>query len=157
MIMGGTAFPGASTYEISIQPSEIGTRMGILGTANNQINLSLEADGSLKLARGSEVEGEAGGKPVKNFTATVTSQIRLQPGHWYRIAVVYDLKTIKLYVDDKLEGEAECPPKAYHAFINHLTVGSLCGWVFKPHTFFKGDIRQIRLYGRNLSQNEFLK
>lgn len=81
----------------------------------------------------------------------------LEAGKWYQLAVVYDLKNLKLYINRTLEGMANCPPKGYHESINHLTVGSLCGRVFKTNTFFKGDIRRIRIYGRNLGVNEFLK
>ncbi len=123
----------------------------------NQINLTLEEDGHLKVTRGSEVEGEGGSKPVSNFICTVNSKTVLEAGKWYQLAVVYDLKNLKLYINGTLEGMANCPPKGYHESINHLTVGSLCGRVFKTNTFFKGDIRRIRIYGRNLGVNEFLK
>ena len=158
MIMGGTAFPGASTYEISIRPSRLGVTMGIFGTANNQINLSLEPDGRLKLERGSETEGAGGSRPLKTFTCTLHSKTKLSPGKWHRIAVVYDLRELKLYLDGTLEDVRKVPPRiAAHGTINHLTVGSLCGWLFSPKNSFHGDLREIRIYGRNLAENEFLK
>lgn len=157
MIMGGTAFPGASTYEISIRPAAIGERMGIFGTANSQINLTLEPDGRLKLARGSETEGAAGAKARRTFTSSLHSVEKLQAGQWYRIAVVYDLKELKLYVNGSLQGVRDTPPSRGHGVINHLTVGSLCGWVYTPKVYFKGDIRDIRIYGRNLEEQEFLR
>lgn len=157
MIMGGTAFPGASTYEISIRPAVIGERMGIIGTANNQINLSLEADGRLKLTRGSEVEG-AGGKPARHvFVNTLYSTEKLKAGSWYRIAVVYDLTELKLYINGKLDTALKSPPCRAHDTINHLTVGSLCNWLYTPAVYFKGDVRNIRIYGRNLNEKELLK
>lgn len=157
MIMGGTAFPGASTYEISIRPAAIGERMGIFGTANNQINLSLEPDGRLKLERGSETEGAGGVKARHSFMSRLYSSDKLQAGQWHRIAVVYDLRELKLYLDGKLQGVQEAPPSRGHGTINHLTVGSLCGWVYSPKVYFRGDIRDIRIYGRNLNEKEFLK
>ncbi len=157
MIMGGTAFPGASTYEISIRPAAIGEKMGIFGTANNQINLWIESDGRLVLTHGSETEGEGGSRPVRSFIAKVVSKSKLEKERWYRIAAVYDLTNLKLYINGKLEGECKAPPSSGHNSINHLVVGSLCEWLFKPKTFFKGDLREIRIYGRNLSPDEFLK
>ena len=49
MVMGGTAFPGAFTYELSVRPAALGREMGLLGTANGQVNVTLLADGALRV------------------------------------------------------------------------------------------------------------
>ena len=158
IIMGGTAFPGASTYELSIRPAEIGKTMGIIGTGNNQIALRLKEDGTIEACRRSEKEGMGGSAPVKpDMLTIVRSKTKAESGKWMQIAVVYDLKKIKLYINGKLESEAESQPLPGHDWINHLIVGASNQWVFTPIEHFKGDIRQIRFYGRNLQPSEFLK
>ena len=55
MVMGGSAFPGAFTYEISVRPAELGREVGFLSTAyNNQIQIWLMQDGAVKVAHQSE-------------------------------------------------------------------------------------------------------
>ena len=157
MFQGGTAFVGASTYELSVQPQQIGERAGLIGTANNQINLSIEEDGRVCLERGTEIESEGGWRNPRRYSHKVFSKEKLEAGRWYRIAAVYDLKKIFLYINGELQGEAEIPPSRGHGAINHLTVGSLCGWLWSPKNHFKGNIREIRFYGRNLKPEEFLK
>ena len=159
MIMGGTAFPGASTYEILLRPRKLGKRQGVFGTANNQINVVIEPDGKVKAWRGSESEGESSSKPKRKFTKEVISQAKLELDKWAHVAIVYDLKKLSLYINGKLEGSVAIAPAEGHDYINHLTVGSLCGWVWNTEgkDKFTGDIRAIRLYGRNLSPKEFLK
>ena len=111
----------------------------------------------MKLERGSETEGAGGVKARHSFMSRLYSSDKLQAGQWHRIAVVYDLRELKLYLDGKLQGVQEAPPSRGHGTINHLTVGSLCGWVYSPKVYFRGDIRDIRIYGRNLNEKEFLK
>ena len=156
-IMGGTAMPYASTYEISVRVPELGTKMGLFGTGNNQINLAILPDGKLWLQRANEREGKAAKPPKKIFNAEIVSKEKIQVGKWHRVAVTYDLKKIRLYLDGKLQGEAAVPPSEGHEWINHLIVGALCKWVWTPTDRLKGDIRDIRIYGRNLKPEEFLK
>ena len=158
VVMGGTAFPGASTYEICVRPSELGEEMGLFGSGNNQISLDVLPDGSVRAARRSENEGVAGvprkGAFVNN---AVVSKTKLKVGEWARLAVVYDLRKLFLYVDDKCQGVVESKPISNHEWETHLIIGAKCKWVWEPYDNFKGDIREIRIYGRNLQQNEFLR
>lgn len=157
MIMGGTAMPYASTYEISVRVPALGEKMGLFGTGNNQINLAILPDGRLQLKRMSETEGMGGTAPEKRFNAEVISKDSLKVNQWHRIAVTYDLKNITLYLDGKVQGQAAVPPSEGQEWINHLIVGGLCKWPWIPIAFLKGDIRDIRVYGRNLAPGEFLK
>jgi len=157
MIMGGSAFPGASTYEISVRPAEIGREMGVLGSGNNQISVDVLADGRVRAARRSEHEG-AGGLPRKGpfVNREVVSKVRLEPGVWTKIQVVYDLKNLRLYLNGILQGEVESSPIADHEWITHVIIGAKCTWVWNPKAHFHGDVRNIRMYGRNLAPDEFL-
>ena len=97
--MGGTAFPGASTYEIEVRPAELGREMGLFGSGNNQISLDVLADGRVRVARRSENEGVAGAPRKGAFVnREVVSEARLEPGRWTKIQAVYDLRKLRLYV-----------------------------------------------------------
>ena len=67
-----------------------------------------------------------GTPPKKIFKAEVTSKDKIEEGKWHRVAVTYDLKKIRLYLDGKLQGEADAPPSEGHEWITHLIVGGLC-------------------------------
>ncbi|MBR2440174.1 MAG: LamG domain-containing protein [Lentisphaeria bacterium] len=157
IIMGGTAMPYASTYEISVRVPALGKKMGLFGTGNNQINLAILPDGKLWLQRANETEGMGGTVPKRKFNAEVVSKDKIQVNQWHKVAVTYDLKKIRLYLDGKLQGEAEVAPSEGHEWINHLIVGALCKWVWTATDRLTGDIRDIRIYGRNLKPEEFLK
>ena len=157
VVMGGTAFPGASTYEISVRPAEFGREMGLFGSGNNQISLDVLADGRVRAARRSENEGVAGTPRKGAFVnREVVSETRLEVGKWTKIQVVYDLTRLRLYVGGKLQGEVDSAPIANHEWETHLIIGAKCSWVWNPKDNFKGDIRDIRIYGRSLSPGEFL-
>ena len=155
-LMGSTAFPGASTYELSVRPAELGKTMGLLGSANNQISLRIRPDGTLQASRSSEKEGMGGSSPKRRFNNTLISKTKLQAGQWTRIALVYDCRKLKLYVNGNLEGEIKSAPIPGHDWINFLLIGASVKWVWNPVEWFRGDIRNIRIYGRNLSPEEFL-
>ena len=158
IVMAGTAFPGASTYEVSVRPAEIGREMGIVGSGNNQISIDLLADGRVRAARRSENEGVAGAPRKGAFVdRKVVSEARLEPGKWTKLQVVYDLRKLRLYVNGAVQGEIDSAPIANHEWETHLIFGAKCSWVYNPKAHFKGDIRGIRVYGRNLSPSEFLK
>ena len=156
-VMGGTAFSGASTYEISVRPSQLGEEMGIFGSGNNQISLDLLSDGRVRAARRSENEGVAGAKRQGAFVSReVVSEDRLEAGRWTRLAVVYDLSKLRLYIDGRFQGEIDSHPIRNHEWETHLMIGAKCKWVWEPVAKFKGDICRIRIYGRNLSPDELL-
>ena len=155
-VAGCTAFPGACTYELSVRPAEIGREMGLVGSANGQIEIAIMPDGAVRASRSGAVEGMGGSAPTRKFKQSVKSKTRLPVGKWAKIAVTYDLRTIRLYVNGTLEGEADIGPTRDHEWINHVTIGAKCGFVHETHSYFHGDIRNIRMYGRNLSAEEFL-
>ena len=156
MIMGGTAMPGAYTCEVEIQPASIGKEMGIIGTVGGQVNIRLLSDGRIDVRRNGFTSLAAGEKGYP-YERKIVSKTKLEAGKWYKIAVVYDLKELKLYINGKLEGTQKVKPNRGQGSLTHVTVGSLCGWVFTPKVFFEGAIRNIRFYGRNLTEKEFLK
>ena len=158
MIQGGTAFPYASTYELFVRPDKLGQRMGILGAANAQVNIYLTRDGHIEASRLGAVEGEGAATPndAPKTTAKVLSQSTVPTDRWTHIAVVYDLKTLSLYLDGKLQGQAPLAPSPSAEWINAVVVGGTCAFPYKPRDFFIGDIRRLRIYGRNLAPVEFL-
>lgn len=150
MIQGGTAFPYASTYELSLKPERTGKRMGVLGAAGGQVNLYLTENGRMEASRGGT---DAQGAPT---TARVLSRAPLPAGRWSHVAVVYDLKELSLYVNGVLQGRAPLGPTRTTEEINAVVVGGTCGFPFNPRDYFTGSIRQVRIYGRNLAPREFL-
>ena len=156
MVMGGTAFPGAFTYELSVRPAALGREMGLLGTANGQVNVTLLADGALRVEKTGARDAN-GAEANTRFTRACVSSSRIEPGVWTKVAVTYDLRLLRLYVNGTACGEVSVGPMRNHERINHVTIGSKCGFVYEPRDFFKGDIRAVRMYGRNLAPEEFLK
>ena len=156
MIMGGTALPYASTYEMFVLPKDIGSRQGILGAPNGQITISLTEEGKIEVVRSQAIEGEGAKSPKKYETVKVVSKSNLSVNNWYHIAVVYDLKELSLYINGNLEDKSSCFPNRDHEWINSIVIGGICKFPFNPVPSFVGGIREIRIYGRNLSPEEFL-
>lgn len=145
-LQGGTMFPYASTIELEIRPIKNGT-MGILGAGNNQIQLMLREDGKLLVAR------STGNSPaLKQFV----SDIALKYNQWSHIAVVYDCNTLIAYINGKVAGKMKIAPSKRHEIFNAMVLGATCKNLNQPDLFYKGDMRNVRIYGRALSPHEFL-
>ena len=150
MIQGGAAFPYASTCTLSVKP-EGGGEQEILGAANGLIAIRLTADGRVEARRRGVV---------------VRSQAPLPRGAWSRLAVVYDLSQLSLFVNGRREASA---PHAMTVFvptetratgrgpfddspemINAIVLGGGCDFPFIPRPAFKGRLREIGLYARDI-------
>ena len=147
---------GGSEVELSVRPAALGREMGLLGTANGQVNVTLLADGALRVEKTGARDAN-GAEANTRFTRACVSSSRIEPGVWTKVAVTYDLRLLRLYVNGTACGEVSVGPMRNHERINHVTLGSKCGVVYEPRDFFKGDIRAVRMYGRNLAPEEFLK
>ena len=160
--MGGTAMPGASTYEISVRPNGFGRRMGVICGSYGKIDLTIEPDGRVCAARRSN-------KMLFTTDSKILSLKPLSVGAWTRLVVVYDLRKMYLYVDGRLQGDVVAKPNYHdkswgtdimtycsHEFHNELFFGAEDKQL-SPANLFNGDIRDIRVYGRNLSPAEFLE
>ena len=164
MIMGGTAMPAACTYEVAVKPSALGEEQGILGSGRGHMDLTLLPDGRVKAARRVE--------PVKwKFEeASVVSDDPIPAGRWTHLQVVYDLRKMTLFVDGRPQGSVPAapnfvdeswgrPPEQYrsHEYETYLVLGAKAKPPFTPHAFFRGCVRDLRVYGRNLAPAEFLR
>ena len=149
-IDGGTAFPCSFTCELSVRPDKSDRLQGLLSTANGQYNLALTPDGKVRAWRVIRK------KERNDVSAELFSKAPLKSGQWSRIALVYDLRELSLYVNGEAQGKASSPPDPRHQWMNFVIIGALCISPWNPVEFFSGDIRQIRLYGRNLAPSEFL-
>ena len=158
MIQGGTAFPYASTYELYVKPEKIGERQAIIGTANNSVNLYLTEDGRIEATRLGMTEAVQ----WKETTVGILSKKGIQPKIWTHIAVTYDLKELKLYVNGILEDSVEVKSsteKTPHTGLERSHAVVIGGTVARPFihkSSFVGGVRNIRIYGRNLGPEEFL-
>jgi len=157
MIQGGTAFPYASTYEVIVQPEKSDKRQMIFGAAGVQVAVAIEADGTLSVYKSYIIEDPAGLKPKVRKTATFTSTKKISTDTWTHIAIVYDLKKLELYINGQLDGSCKVPPNKTYEKINSFVLGGNCGFPFNPKPSFKGKIKMLRIYGRNLKTNEFLR
>jgi hypothetical protein len=146
MIQGGTTFPYAYTYEMSIRPTALGQRQGLLGAANGSINLYLAADGTIEATRGKYTD----------VSSRVQSTDRATAGQWHRLAVVCDLRELTLYLDGKKQAAAAVVPQDGLEWYTAVVLGGTCRDYADPQPAFTGDLRQVRFYGRNLQPAEFL-
>jgi hypothetical protein len=157
MIQGGTAFPYASTWELSVRPTEIGTRQEILGTPNGQLTVALGADGRIEVRRGGALEAAGGARPPEQTTVRLTGRAPVATGSWTQVAIVYDLRHVALYLNGELQQEELLAPSRAHEWINAVVLGGGCEFPYQPSPSFKGGLRQVRIYGRNLRPEEFLR
>ena len=157
MIQGGTAFPYACTYELSVRPDAIGEAKAILGTPNGQMSIKILADGIIRAARTQALEGKGGQGPTPANTVEIRSKVPLKAGEWARIAVVYDMKEMTLYINGEKQGAVSAAPNRDHERINVVVFGGGCEFPYYSSPAFKGGIRDVRIYGRNLAPEEFLR
>jgi hypothetical protein len=157
MLQGGTAFPYASTYELSMRPDKIGENQIILEAPNGQISISLLADGRISVKRKQALEGEGGRKAGKLQDVSIISETPLKEREWTHLAVVYNLREMTLYLNGKKEASALAGFNRNHEWINAVVLGGGCKFPFNPVPEFKGAVRNLRIYGRNLKPEEFIQ
>lgn len=152
---GGTAMPGACTYELEFRPKEIGRRMGLLSGRWGIVGLSIETNGCLVATRRSD---------QKRFDCDVEirTAAKVRFGEWNRVSLVYDLRKLRVYLNGELAGEAPCRPNHKimpygevanydsHEFDNYLFIGAELKAPFTPVNGFVGYIRNIRVIGRSV-------
>lgn len=156
MLMGGTMPPYASTVELDIRLKQL-VPGGILGTGNRQLSMQILPDGRLQLHKENGVEGMGGDKPAHKHFAEVISKDPLPLNQWVKVSVVYDLQKVTLFINKQIQGEATFPPCPEHEWFNAMVIGALGTFPYsRPENFAQIDIRDIRVYGRNLSPEEFL-
>ncbi len=92
--------------------------------------------------------GNHGGK-------TVRSETLLETGRWYHLAGTYDGQTLKLYINGRLEGEADYgkPIRCDKAPV-HLGGGKLFGTGWGNHFTTDAVIDEVRIYNRALAPDE---
>ena len=91
-------------------------------------------------------------KPTNNFAQSTTNDWKI--GQWYHFAGTFDGKTLKVYVNGKLEGETDNP--------TDITPSNLELWIggddFGRDTdMFPGKIDEVRIYNKVLSESDIQK
>ena len=165
MFMGATAMPGAGTYEVSVRPASPGQDAGVLSCGRGHVALDVVPDGRVRLSR----RQVANRQTLEWRRNECLSKSVLPVGRWTRLAVVYDLKEIRLYFDGRLEASMEAAPnffpegfgrahRPFHSdeFLGNMLIGAACRQPYTPERPFKGDVRHVRITGRNLAPDEFL-
>ena len=91
-------------------------------------------------------------KPNNTFAESTTTDWKI--GEWYHFAGTFDGKTMKVYVNGKLEGDAAngvpIAPSALELWIGGDDFG-------RPTDFFPGKIDEVRLYEKTLSEADIQK
>ena len=156
-LMGGTAFPYASTWELEVRVPEY-REQPILSTIQRQMNIAMSADGHIIVSRGNLSAGVQihSSAPVKK-EVLLKSLTPLPLKRWNKITVVYDLKKLYFYLNGKLQGSAPISPDRAHEDLNSVYIGAKAVFAAGCEApYYQGDLRNLRLYGRNLSQSEWL-
>lgn len=93
------------------------------------------------------------------FTASRAAKVvlafpeKLHPiGPWYQVAQVYDGKTLRSYVNGKLQGQAPQP-----AFVPHGPGRTSIGVRLNRVNYFHGAVHQLRFTPKALRPDQFLK
>ena len=91
-------------------------------------------------------------KPDNTFAESTTTDWKV--GEWYHFAGTFDGKTMKVYVNGKLEGETAnnvpIAPSDLELWIGGDDFG-------RPTDFFPGTIDEVRLYEKTLTEAEIQK
>lgn len=156
-LMGGTAFPYASTWELEMRVSEY-HEQAILSTIQRQLNIAMSEDGHILVSR-----GNPGTEVQLNSNAASTKEVLLKSlaplplNSWNKITVVYDLKKLYFYLNGELQASASIAPTRVHEDLNSVYIGGKATFAVGCEApYYRGDLRNLRLYGRNLSPDEWL-
>lgn len=91
-------------------------------------------------------------KPNNTFAESTTTDWKV--GEWYHFAGTFDGKTMKVYINGKLEGEAAnnvpIAPSDLELWIGGDDFG-------RPTDYFPGKIDEVRLYEKTLSEADIQK
>ena len=93
---------------------------------------------------------------MKRDAKEIVSKTPVPSGKWTHIAAVYDLKELILCINGTEQGRVPCLPSSAQEWIGSVTIGGKCQFPYIPVPSFTGGIRKVRIYGRNLSPDEFL-
>ena len=91
-------------------------------------------------------------KPDNTFAESTTTDWKV--GEWYHFAGTFDGKTMKVYVNGKLEGEAANNVPIALSDLELWIGGDDFG---RPTDFFPGTIDEVRLYEKTLTEAEIQK
>ena len=91
-------------------------------------------------------------KPNNTFAESKTTDWKI--GEWYHFAGTFDGKTMKVYINGKLEGEADNDVPIAPSNLELWIGGDDFG---RPTDFFPGKIDEVRLYKKTLSEADIQK
>ena len=89
------------------------------------------------------------------WVGVVESQTRVNDGKWHDVAMTWNQKSaeVRLYVDGRLDGRGRLRPN--ESGRNHVVrLGYAAPDFPKPHSYFEGDISEIRFFQRALETTE---
>ena len=130
---------GALTVEAWIKPEKTNGNSTIFADRNGAMRVQILPSGKLVANR---------------FTSKVMSKEPLKNNKWYHIAVVYDGKTLAVYIDGNKNAITTAPSRLMR--INSVgTIGAADSAFMKYGEFYKGYMGGLCITGRPLSPSEF--
>lgn len=87
------------------------------------------------------------------WVGVVGSKRRIADGKWHDVVATWqkDQRKVRLYIDGKLDAEGELGAKA-RLDASVLRIGFTAPNFPGPHSFFKGEIEEVRFYQRELEE-----
>jgi hypothetical protein len=94
--LGILVFPvGPLTVELMVKPDSVGRDQILLSQGGSVAALQLNADGTVSLSRTNDAR----------LTDTAKGTTRLAAGKWTAIVATYDMRTLKLYINGRLDAQ----------------------------------------------------
>ena len=106
-------------------------------------------DGKALFIRGGRLTFDIG------WVGAVSSRKRVADGKWHNVAMTWSKKTgrVRLYIDGKLDREGTLSPKK-PARKHEVRIGFGAPNFPRPRSYFQGDIADVRLYAKQLSEKQ---
>lgn len=150
---GGTAIGNDVQHELTlaawIRPEAFGEWTGLItkGTNTGPYSMQLWSDGSLRFT------ANWGNPPGAFGEGSWNSTTKLSLGKWHHVAVTYDGHYLRFYIDGMLDPNEPAVQLRFGVVNEPLTLGAdLPG----GDEYFRGAMRDARVYGRALTQGELL-
>jgi len=164
-----TMFPYGETWEMVLRPERTGKPAVLVQPAgaskSRKMTIGLDDQGYLLVEAITSFQYDYPDMEAPTVTETIRSSVPVSTDKWTHIAVVNDCRHIALYIDGRQDGKQLVIKKPATIFKAQSMVklggrfaGSDHQWIADGGTdFYKGGIREVRVTGRPLTPDEFLK
>jgi hypothetical protein len=157
-----TRMPLAGTHELQVRGAGSGQRQTLVGTFNSPYFGGLGQTQPWRLDLTAEGTPELVVMPDTGQTTRIQADGAIGENQWTHLAVVYDLREWRLYVDGTPVGVTEMAPRGEFQVATSLLLGANPGAnkppsvPSNPGTAFAGDLAAFRATCRPLEPESFL-